>query len=108
MKKAVLKNFAIFTGNNCWSLLLIKLPAFSRKSILKNASELTLGSDWLELCFWTVAFKTILTQYCCYKNITRFQTRQSFKHISARMPSLYLTPTLYFDLGLSNVFTING
>ena len=32
-----------------------------RKSILKNASELTLGSDCLELCFWTVAFKTPVT-----------------------------------------------
>ena len=26
------------------------------------ASELNLESDCLELCFWTVAFKTILTQ----------------------------------------------
>ena len=26
------------------------------------ASELTLRSDCLDLCFWTVAFKTILTQ----------------------------------------------
>ena len=29
-----------------------------RKSVLKNASELTLGSDCWEFCFWTVAFKT--------------------------------------------------
>ena len=35
---------------------------FLRKSILKNASKLTLGSDCLELCFWAAAFKTILTQ----------------------------------------------
>ena len=35
---------------------------FLRKSILKNASELILGSDYLELCFWTFAFKIILTQ----------------------------------------------
>ena len=27
-----------------------------------TASELTLESDCLELCFWTVAFKTILTR----------------------------------------------
>ena len=32
-----------------------------RKSILKNASELILGSDYLELFFWTFAFKIILT-----------------------------------------------
>ena len=25
--------------------------------------KLTLGSDYLELCFWAVAFKTILTRY---------------------------------------------
>ena len=31
-----------------------------RKSILTNASELTLGNDCWELCFWTVAFKTPL------------------------------------------------
>ena len=30
------------------------------------ACELTLRSDYLELCFWTVAFKTILTH-----NITK-------------------------------------
>ena len=85
MKKPVLKNFSIFTGKQLrWSLLLIKMPVFSRKSILKNASELTLGSDWLELCFWTVAFKTILTHYCCYKNISHFQTRavNIFQHVS--------------------------
>ena len=33
-----------------------------RKRILKNAFELTLGSGCLELCLWTVALKTILTQ----------------------------------------------
>ena len=32
-----------------------------RKSVLKNASELTLGSDCWEFCFWTVAFKTPVT-----------------------------------------------
>ena len=33
---------------------------FLRKSILKNASELTLESDYLEFCSWTVASKNIL------------------------------------------------
>ena len=52
MKKAIFTNFAIFAEKQlCWSLFLIELPAFrpntgvlkfSRKSILKNASELTL------------------------------------------------------------------
>ena len=37
------------------------------------ASELTLRSDCLELFFWTVAFKIILT----YKNTSGFQTRAS-------------------------------
>ena len=35
---------------------------FLRKFNLKNYSELTLPSDCLKLCYWTVAFKTILTQ----------------------------------------------
>ena len=47
---------------------------FLRKSIMKNDSKLTLGNDCLELCFWTVPFKTILTQQY-YKNTSRFQTR---------------------------------
>ena len=38
------------------------------------ASKVTLESDCLEFCLWTVTFKTILTwQY--YKNTSRFQTR---------------------------------
>ena len=38
------------------------LGNFLSKFSLKNLSELTLGKDCLELCFWTVAFKTVLTQ----------------------------------------------
>ena len=65
IKKSVLKNFAIFTvKNQCYSnagvFLLRNLK--KKNSILKNASELTLGSDCVKLCFWTVAFKTILTR----------------------------------------------
>ena len=52
--------------------------AFLRKSVLKDASELTLGSDCLELCFWTVAFKNhpelvILQNYHAL-------SKYSFKH----------------------------
>ena len=82
IEKAVLKNFVshrkapvlepVFDKVACfqpWSLIRKTLqnrcfPAakFLRKSILKNASELNLGSDYLEFCFWTVAFKIILTE----------------------------------------------
>ena len=54
-----------------------------RKFILKNSSELTLGSDCFELFFWTVAFKTIHPV--------------AFKHNLEQMPSLYLTSTLSFE-----------
>ena len=44
--------------------------------------KLTLGSDCLELHFWVVAFKTILTQFY-YKNISLFQIRpiNKIRHI---------------------------
>ena len=39
-KKAVLKNFAIFTGKQlCWSLFLIKLQAFRLATLLKRDSN---------------------------------------------------------------------
>ena len=72
--KAVLKNFAIFTGKHlCWSLFFINFvkksfqyKCFPIMKFLEHlrmaASELTLRSDWLELCIWTVAFKDIPTQ----------------------------------------------
>ena len=49
-KDAVLKNFAIFTGNH-----------LREEHLRTAASELTLWSDSLEICFW-IAFKTIVTQ----------------------------------------------
>ena len=55
------------------------------------ASELTLESDCLEICFWTVACSNsvILQKYLSLSN-------QSFKHNSALMLSLHLTP-LHFE-----------
>ena len=55
----------LWTCNSIWKKLqqrCFPVAKFLRKFNLKNASELTLGSDCLELCFWAVAFKTILTQ----------------------------------------------
>ena len=49
-----------------------------------DASELTLESDCLELCFWTVAFKTILN-WKCYKNTNRFQTRSLETQLGANI-----------------------
>ena len=118
-RKAVVKNFAIFTGKHLWwSLFFIKLQTFRLATISKRdstpkqvfscceifkntyfkehmhmvASELTLRSDCLELCVWTVTFKTILSQKC-YKNTSRFQTRACKPH----MLPLYLTPKLSFE-----------
>ena len=59
-----------------------------------GASELTLESDCLELYFSTVTFKTILTVISQkYQSLSN----QSFKHSSAYMPCLYLTPTPTFE-----------
>ena len=55
------------------------LAKFLRNSYFEEhlrtaASGLTLQNDCLKLCFWTVAFKTILTQYY-YKITSGFQLR---------------------------------
>ena len=57
-KNTALKNFAIFTGKHLWEIF---KNTFFEKDPFTAASELTLQSDCLELCFW-IAFKTILTQ----------------------------------------------
>ena len=51
MGKLILNHFI---GNNC--------PEFPDGLLDSYFSKLTLGSDCLKLCFWTVTFKTILTQ----------------------------------------------
>ena len=62
--------------------------------------KLILRRDCLELCFWTVAFKTILTQqYYEYYQYYQFLSNQSFKHNSADLSSLSLTSKLFLSLG---------
>ena len=40
MKKAVLKNFTMFTGKHlCWGLFLIKLPVFRLATLLESDSN---------------------------------------------------------------------
>ena len=63
MKKAVLKNFAIFTGKHlCWSLFLIKLLAFKvfsneccenfkNKFFEKDVWTVPSGKQWFYYCF---------------------------------------------------------
>ena len=63
-------------GNTCPEFCSGVLDSWKIKS--------TLGSDCLELCFWRVALKSILTQQY-YKNTSRF------KHSMVHMPSLNLT-----------------
>ena len=64
IKKPALKDFAIFTGKDlCWSLFLIKLPAFRSASLLEKDSiqRRCLGNFcweifkkiYFEECFWT-------------------------------------------------------
>ena len=56
-KNAVLKYFAIFTGKSLCEIF--KNISFE-EHFRMAASELTLQSDSLEVCFW-IAFKTILS-----------------------------------------------
>ena len=97
-KKTALENFAIFTEKHlCWSFFFHKVSDFQGCNVKKEAPaqvlfcceifvrlcfekhlktaalKLTLRSDCLELCFWTVPFTTILTLYY-YKNTSHFQT----------------------------------
>ena len=50
----------------------------------------TLGSGCLELCFWAVTFKTILTLIV---QIYQSLSGQSFKHSSANMPRFLQMPS---------------
>ena len=63
MGKLILNNLI---GNAC--------PEFRNGLLDSYFFELALGSGCLELCFWRVAFKTILNQQH-YKNTSRLQTR---------------------------------
>ena len=50
IKKAVLKNFAIFTGIHlCWSLFLIKLQAFRPATLLKRDSTQVFFFEYCEI-----------------------------------------------------------
>ena len=59
------------------------------------APDVTLGSDCLGLSFWRVACKTTLF------------SNQSFKHNSAHMPSVNLTPKFSFEPRF-RIFIINS
>ena len=83
---------------------------FSKKKYFEEhlrtaAFEMILANDCLELCFWTVAFKTILTRYC-YKNSSRFQTRTLNTILCICRFYIWL-PTLPFG-PMFRMFIING
>ena len=59
--------------HRCFSVAKFLWDICFEKHLQTAALKLTLRSDCLELCFWTVPFKTILTQYY-YKNTSHFQT----------------------------------
>ena len=50
IKKAVLKNFVTFTGSHlCWSLLLIKLQAWSSATLLKETPKQVFSCEYYEM-----------------------------------------------------------
>ena len=57
--------------HSCFPVTKFLQNTYFEEHLRTAATELFLRSDCLELCFWTVAFKTILT----HKNTSRFQTR---------------------------------
>ena len=86
--------------HRCFPVAKFLRNTYLEEHLRTAASELTLRSDCLELCFWKIALKTTLTQYQSLSN-------QSFKHNSALMSSLYLTPTLPFERRF-RMLIING
>ena len=68
-------------------------PKFCNKLLDSYFFKLTLGSDCLELFFWTVSFKTIQIQCYC-KNTIRLQDHS---HNLVHMLSLSSTPKLSFE-----------
>ena len=47
--------------HKCFTVAKFLRNSFLKEHLRTAASELTLRSDCLELCFWAAAFKTILT-----------------------------------------------
>ena len=118
-KKVILQTFAIFTGKHlCWSLFfnllnrnsdtgVFQLRNFKKtyfKNIfvrpLHNFRKLLFEALFLDNRFQNNPDSVILRKYQSLSN-------QSFKHKSARMSSLYLTPTLPFEPSF-RMFVING
>ena len=80
-------------GNDC--------PKFGVELLDNYFFKLSLGSDSLELWFWTVGFKTILSHN---DNITKLSGLNKIRRISL---SLNLTPMLSFEPRF-RIFIING
>ena len=68
-------------------LIGINCPEFRNELLDSYVFKLNLGSDCLELCFWTVTFKTIFDSVILQKYQSLLN--QSFKHNSTHMPFLY-------------------
>ena len=59
-KVAVLKNFAIFTGKHlCWSLFLIKYPAFRATTLLKGGFPANIAK-FLRTTFYRESLRWLL------------------------------------------------
>ena len=101
MKKLFLKIFAILTGKHLCEIF--KNICFE-EHLRTTAFELTLCSDSLELCFWTV-FKMILTRWY-YKNTSCFQTK-ALNKIWRICRLLCLSPMLSCEPRFC-MFIING
>ena len=117
IKTAVFKSFTIFTGKHlCWSLFLIKLPAFRPATSLERYSKKVFGVSYFGECFWTALGSNrnsvsghSLLNHLDSLVLQKYQSlsNQSFKYNLALLPSLYLTPTLSFELRF-RVFFNNG
>ena len=75
--------------------------SYFEEHLRTTASGLTLQSDCLKPCFWTVAFKTILTQYY-YKNTSGFQLRASN---TIRRYVFMFNTYIFYTTGIYNTHT---
>ena len=118
-KKVVLQTFATFTGKHlCWSRFFNLLNKDSDTGVfqLRNFTKTYFKNIFVRLLhnFRKLLFEALFLDNRFQNNpdseiLQKYQSlsNQSFKHKSASMSSLYLTPTLPFEPSF-RMFVING
>ena len=103
IKKAVLKNFAIFTGKDlCWNLSFIRLQAFRPATLLKRDSNrcFTVNiAKFLRTAFLIEHLRWLLLKYArifCYI----WETCSHFTDLTSKIDELVLDIINLFDFGL--------